>query len=587
MSTQFYPNVQSDSLYIRASTSIPTLGGEVLRTSKKTHSATTEIFAGMSALGLALTTYTVFGLTAAPATIITAFAFSAGMTAFAGTGFLASLWSTPTGAPNPPVHVLPSCVTTPEPVEVTFDQQSFWDVSFVSSSFNHQQFFAQLGVSLYPRDWTQKILRETEHMAISEIARKWPQLFLKGVLQKSDILFRLHREIAEIGSFKQLIYNYPPLFFEMGFITRETRRIDLLVHSHIVNYPELYLDHREDEPFKIIVKYGLAAPAILDVLGRIDASVSEIKRGSIRRQEAIKQEFVSALRSLENRRTSDLDRLESETQLSRQTIKLEKEIVSIREKLQLLRFVTAPDTAYINDLDGRCSRLRVEVQEKENLARTRFESKKLEKERLCEWLKYNSLDIQKTEDRIKELEIELEKTKQPVTGIGAAWQARSNQRECEARLQDERQLLKNKLKVDGYQINPVIAQNRLQELSVWTKEQEERELNLPFLRASFLQQQQKLDTLKAEQKAYQSCLKLQGEEAALVRTLSSLGRPYTIFSPVSWEVERRYAEQKQIIEKNFATSKRALEEGKRREELSYRFSCFIESIPILENRRVM
>lgn len=202
---------------------------------RKVHETVAKIFAVIGAMALALTFYTAFGLVAAPVVVITTFAIASVATIACGVIVFLALYSRPslkeveplskptdTDSPERPVFeetnvdadALAAPISVPPLSSSELLQMRWRDLPFTSESFGHRAFFEHLA---NPRDWTQKILEETSSWSISGLAKKWPQLFSKGVLQKSDVLERLHLEVANASSFEQMISGYPELFLKWDF----------------------------------------------------------------------------------------------------------------------------------------------------------------------------------------------------------------------------------------------------------------------------------------------------------------------------------------------------------------------------------
>ena len=233
---------------------------------RKVHETVAKIFAVIGVMALALTFYTAFGLVAAPVVVITAFTIASVATIACGIIVFLALYSRPSvkevkplskptetdsyelpvfEETNVDLEALPTPISLPPLSSSELLQMRWKDLSFTNEAFEHRAFFEHLDTSADPRDWTQKILEETSGWSISGLVKKWPELFSKGVLQKSDVLERLHLEVAEAVSFEQIVSGYPELFFEMGFLTRETPGLDLLVRSYICSHsidPQIWPD---------------------------------------------------------------------------------------------------------------------------------------------------------------------------------------------------------------------------------------------------------------------------------------------------------------------------------------------------------
>jgi|GEM_PF-2929415 hypothetical protein len=131
---------------------------------------------------------------------------------------------------------------------------------FTNKEFKYEAFFDHLKGSSNVRDWTQKILKETEHMSIAQIAKTWPEIFSQKVLQKTDILEKLQSEVAKLTSFEQITLSYPESFFELEFLTKETPGLEKLVQNYLC-FKKLLLKPVSEWPESKIVKYHLMSPA--------------------------------------------------------------------------------------------------------------------------------------------------------------------------------------------------------------------------------------------------------------------------------------------------------------------------------------
>lgn len=105
-----------------------------------------------------------------------------------------------------------------------------WEsISYIDEKFiGRKDFLASIGREFSPQEWTQKVLSDTRHLSVFEIARKWPELFEKGILtadsappKDETILQRLEKEIFGCLTWEEFIDKCPPSLLENKWISLE------------------------------------------------------------------------------------------------------------------------------------------------------------------------------------------------------------------------------------------------------------------------------------------------------------------------------------------------------------------------------
>jgi len=134
--------------------------------------------------------------------------------------------------------------------------RSRWEaVSFTDDRFpDRTGFFASAKREFYPHEWTQKILQETGHLTVFEIARRWPELISTGILKASSALprqetiqQRLEREIFDCLTCEEFIDKCTPDLLAAKWIDPHSRAIAFHAADFIYRNPQVFFDFRESE----------------------------------------------------------------------------------------------------------------------------------------------------------------------------------------------------------------------------------------------------------------------------------------------------------------------------------------------------
>jgi len=543
-------------------------------TSRKVHEMVAKIFAVIGIMALGLTLYAAFGLIAAPVTIITVFSIASFVTVVSVGVVFAALFFRPSEKkegevlPNAQPDIasnafqgvdegeasdfLPAPVSVPPLSHSELLQMQWRDRPFTSEAFGHRAFFDHLGVCCNARDWTQKILEETSSMSISQIAKKWPELFFKGVLQKADVLERLHREVANASSFEQITADYPELFFEIGFLTKQTPGLNRLVQEYVCSHGELLLGQSSERTVRLIVTYRLMTPAFQKHIEEIQEAVQKENLFFLENKGKTQRGFERNFRPIEERHRFALKELNAEMQSLKMVEDLERRLSDKHAKIKELQGIANPDLMELERMEKSVTALTKEIQNREKQAKEIFQSYTQELARLKEWRAYRDFDVSQLQQQIREAAAALDRArKAPVQGLGSAISALSRHDKQTKRLAGLEQKLALKNRVDGYQINLEQGKLRLEELSQKTLQAEQTQLGLPTLRAQLIAEKRKIASLEADKLAYQDHLRLKGERKALLETIRSMPFSVQFFFHGSVGMRRELEAKQRDIDRRF------------------------------------
>lgn len=183
------------------------------------------------------------------------------------------------------------------------------DTPIADLAADKEGFLASLGQEFKPGEWKDKALNDTAQMKVSEIARRLPQLFQQEILVESDCLSgghtlreRLEEEIAEIGSFEDLI-KLCANFFKFGLLSKASQKVTELASQYVLQYVNEYIQESENDIgggcSSIITKYDLIPHALKQAL---DASRKEYRLEMKRKKSEIGQIQAQCQRELEEAR---------------------------------------------------------------------------------------------------------------------------------------------------------------------------------------------------------------------------------------------------------------------------------------------
>lgn len=351
----------------------------------------------------------------------------------------------------------------------------------------------------------------------------------------------------------------------MGFLTRETPGLDLLVQGYICSHEELLLEKGNDRALQLILKYGLMTPALQESVEKVQQRMQEENLLFSANTKQIKKDFEQNFRPAEGRHRSALEGLKMEAQSLQVIEDLERRLLEKNAQIKRLQGSPCPDLLGLEQALKSRDALLSEIRGKERQAKEAVQSYSQELERLKEWRLYRDLDIAALEQQIREAAAALERANGPAKGILSAIGALSRQNKQKNRLKELEEKLAAKKRVDGYNIDPDQGERRLQELSKKTLKEEEGNLGLAALRMELWLRKQKIQIIEAEKLAYQNLLQLQGEKKALLETIRGMtSLSQQLFSLGSAESRRRLDARRREIDRIFSETKGDLEGQQRR-----------------------
>lgn len=112
---------------------------------------------------------------------------------------------------------------------------------------------------LQPREWTGKVLHDTQGYSVRQLLALSPKIFSTGILSSADILFdgqciseKLATEIEEIATFEELADFYPEEIFHRGLLSKDSPKLCTLVANFFIRYSRQFLLHT---PTQEMVRY--------------------------------------------------------------------------------------------------------------------------------------------------------------------------------------------------------------------------------------------------------------------------------------------------------------------------------------------
>lgn len=226
--------------------------------------------------------------------------------------------------------------------------RSRWEsISYTVEKFaGRKDFLASIGREFSPQEWTQKIVSDTRHLSVFEIARKWPELFEKGILtadsaspKDETIRERLEKEIFDYLTWEEFIDKCPPSLLENKWINLDAlSAVAFLVADFIVRNPFEFLTF-EPATYRHGIRYrsyyykyymfSLLPGLLKEIRSSIHENYKE-KKGGLKRTQA----GVDAVLRIEEKVFDECRLREKKTELPKLLEELKKNTQNeIREKI--------------------------------------------------------------------------------------------------------------------------------------------------------------------------------------------------------------------------------------------------------------
>jgi hypothetical protein len=134
--------------------------------------------------------------------------------------------------------------------------RSRWEaVSYTDNRFpDRAGFLASLKREFSPHQWTQKVLQETGHLTVIELARQWPELISTGILKAGSALphqetiqQRLEKEIFDCSTCEEFIDKCPPALLAAQWIDPHSRAVSFHAAEFIYRNPLVFFDFTPGE----------------------------------------------------------------------------------------------------------------------------------------------------------------------------------------------------------------------------------------------------------------------------------------------------------------------------------------------------
>lgn len=113
-----------------------------------------------------------------------------------------------------------------------------------------------------PKEWTQKVLSDTQSMSIREIVMSYEDLFNIGILVKSDIQYKLESELSNYQTLSNIDELYLDKLFNYHLVSRDTFALQHLSKQYLKTKNILEYPWSNDATWKMIDKYKLLPDSI-------------------------------------------------------------------------------------------------------------------------------------------------------------------------------------------------------------------------------------------------------------------------------------------------------------------------------------
>lgn len=234
-----------------------------------------------------------------------------------------------------------------------------WEsVSFIDVRFPDRiGFLSSVKREFSPHEWTQKILRDTGHLTVIELARQWPELIPSGILKVNSALprqetiqQRLEKEIFDCSTCEEFIDKCPPALLAAQWIDPRSRAVAFHAAEFIYRNPLVFLNFKQEERVsrsadKSFYYMHFIAPFLPPLISKLRKEIREDyeqEKAAIqaRSQKEIASISAEKLNSLATSARLDVLLVKKQDELSSQLEKLHAKTLS---DLQEIILVVQPD----------------------------------------------------------------------------------------------------------------------------------------------------------------------------------------------------------------------------------------------------
>lgn len=215
-----------------------------------------------------------------------------------------------------------------------------WAEKSIAEIVDDPDFEESLGKEFSADYWKEKALKETQQMAVVDIASKMPILFSKGILQAQDALSghksiseRLNAEVKNYNGLKELM-GWPSFLFTHKIIDRNHLHIQVLIKNFImINLQNSFTNLWVGEDAKIyefIVQHQLMSEFLSPLLKKAQEDYQQHKAIYEQNKKIVQDLYNQNLEELESQKKLKISDAEQKTGFSQAQIDVKAHIEIIQ-----------------------------------------------------------------------------------------------------------------------------------------------------------------------------------------------------------------------------------------------------------------